>query len=788
MLEYKINKNNLSYYYTDIKLRYRYMDDDGNEKIVYSINDVPYHYLYRYRSNDEWIETNKYSDVPEYAKTGKRGCLQTFRLDRYDYICDSFSYPYYYISEEGIRELAFSFEEIPVSRRDTKIVAKEFIVITAFEPHRLIDGQKIILYRSDGPTIEYRQEIDMRVIDERRLLIDNPSKYEIFPLSTENEYHKSHPHEHDFNTVVLYFDNSWHNYVENKSDIKISEYLTDEDKVPEERNDTGNPINKLLNRKAGDYVIYNDEFLYKACGVDKNNNYILPCKYRDKENGEIIDIDECQEVSDEDALNYIAYPMYENTMAKVEIIHKNKDEETKYLDGIYEFAVPAIGNKDDNRRLLYNYSLLDKNRKSVAEYVLTNFDALSFFSKDERFMYETTDDEDNEFIKAQNGLRILAKRGGLKINVKMEQDYNNDLFKEGIYNEKLVEETKDKIINGTVDYEKHTFEPVFIDASYEDGEVPDDNSIKDIDEIVFNLHFLEREKKQYTDEYGYKLYDYGEWKAIDGALWNGYMFSGDTLIHKSKTDDSKNVLNETNGDILGHLGFVDDDIYYRKMRLKETFLRISFYDTPYRATQKLLYYSTIFINTGSLYGKYIMVENLYNKGGNKNEDYVMNEMTSSLFPNSSLRLEAQFSCKNKYDMNNGSEGFYAYMFSHGLNEKEIMPVYAKVEFNSAKYGVTIPFIMPMDENYHPLNVEGNEFPYNYTVKDDDGDVSVNMKRLNTDLYIKMYLKYDFVKNRYVYFLPRKKDEYNGENDGHRLIFNLFEPRLNIGNKEEKCKG
>ena len=56
---------------------------------------------------------------------------------------------------------------------------------------------------------------------------------------------------------------------------------------------------------------------------------------------------------------------------------------------------------------------------------------------------------------------------------------------------------------------------------------------------------------------------------------------------------------------LSDVGFTGDDVINKRKQLEKTFLRLSFYDSNNLKTQNLLFYSTIFIDSGKLYGEYV---------------------------------------------------------------------------------------------------------------------------------------------------------------------------------------
>lgn len=284
---------------------------------------------------------------------------------------------------------------------------------------------------------------------------------------------------------------------------------------------------------------------------------------------------------------------------------------------------------------------------------------------------------------------------------------NNETNLKCFYNENV----KPNIIPEIINMEKVKCKPL----SYDN---------KRIDEMIFNLHF--RERKMGDIENGLDK----EWYISDNnKYWNG--INGFNDINKDNISIS---------DAIGYLGFTEDDIKYQKLKLKKSFLRLSFYDSKDPLTQNLLFYSTIFMDSGKLYGKYIKLL----KESKKNNTSI------SLFDNESIeekRLSSQFIVRDEYDITKSSEGFNIYLFEDDMplknNENDI---YLKIEFNHAGYGRTIPFVL-LKEGNQELTIN-NYFDYLY----------IGVKIIYND-------------SGYYYVVP------NATNEGNCLVFNLFEPLL-----------
>lgn len=328
--------------------------------------------------------------------------------------------------------------------------------------------------------------------------------------------------------------------------------------------------------------------------------------------------------------------------------------------------------------------------------------------EDERFYYT-----DGGEMMWRDNVELFVEESDIKINAFIPQQFDRNLNQKQELEEKLFVE-KNKII----DYEKQIFYPVF----------ENNNDLKDIQSITYKLHF--RERGEIIDE-KYVLSE--EWKIKDGERWN----------NTSKYD----------ADLLKYLGFNEDDIYYQKKKVGMSFIRMSLYDNKDRKTQNLLGYSTIFMNPATFYKRYIT---------KRGENPDINPMDDENEP----RIEAAFTCTNKYNMDASSEGFYFYLFPSILDTQEIehgySVIYMKVEFNNAKYGKTVPFVVPDKNTDEPRD--------SYVTVDSNDSEYVDMPALFEDMYLKIYLKFDNASNRYVWRFADCND--------FEIIINLFEPRVN----------
>ena len=169
-------------------------------------------------------------------------------------------------------------------------------------------------------------------------------------------------------------------------------------------------------------------------------------------------------------------------------------------------------------------------------------------------------------------------------------------------NELFVKKIKNSIIPDFIDLEKIKYAPAFIEEKLNEETVEDTGGTTYLATgLTFNLHFRTRIS-------GETSYDFEDvWHLNDAVeTWNGNGID-DTPKTREGLYTDENFVNSSN--LIGYLGFTDDDIYNQKNRVKQSFIRLSFYDSDNPLTQNLLYYSTIFFDSGDLFGKYVKRKN-----------------------------------------------------------------------------------------------------------------------------------------------------------------------------------
>ena len=404
-------------------------------------------------------------------------------------------------------------------------------------------------------------------------------------------------------------------------------------------------------------------------------------------------------------LNPFFYEDFYNT--KVNFYFKSGDK-IIYINGF--IGIDFNGNDDAAMYWLYDEKDIEKKN-----YILENFKNIVFYGEDKRFLvrdgnkiYPTKD------FQGDVDTFLEYEKNDLKFNLLLNDNFNPSLQQNEYYNQLYVNEQKTKNINKIVDMEKQIFEPRIKWFKNESGVVLQnlidyDNTytkfINDgiVDEIIFNLNFIMRENNDWNNN----------------NLTNHYYDNGNA--------DSISLYN---------LGFTEDDIKYQKNVLKKSFLRLSFYDTNKRNNQNLLFYSTIFFNTNTIFSDFIKDKN---------------------------NVRGSFRIKNSFDYLNSSEGYYLYLFPNLCKGNSETIIYMKVEFNHAKYGKKIPLLLPSFDGF----IDG------YIDSTSQGFTGI--EKLFNDLFIPIKICYSSEENKYIWYF----DNYNiNDYENKKMVLNLYEPIVN----------
>jgi len=396
---------------------------------------------------------------------------------------------------------------------------------------------------------------------------------------------------------------------------------------------------------------------------------------------------------------------------------------------------------------------------------------------------------------------ITNSENGVNFEIPLSNDFAVGLQQNDSLNNSYLDEVKENSINKVVNYEKYLFYPAYLTTTLKftggyfidnkgvlrlgyQPKIDDlDDYVRDVNKITFHLYLKHREHDSNND--------YGSWNSSDEYYWNRW--DGETESDGKKKTSNK-LSTKKNGDLLGCLGFNDEDVLYQKNALKKSFLRISIYDSPYRQTQKLLYYATLFFDTNELYNKYNYLANTYTIKDGQQRVYQIEDRTTMPITHDDEKLTATFTCTSKDDTSACSDGFYLYLFNTIVDSNKATQLYMKVEFNNAKYGKTVVLTNPRvrkgtditlnDQLTLDYNNGNNDFPTDYEVTSGSGDNSyVDIAKLYDDLYIPIFVRYNSKKNRYEWYIASNEQcglslKTNPDEEPGNINIYLFEPRIN----------
>lgn len=504
-------------------------------------------------------------------------------------------------------------------------------------------GSTIYFERKDGSDIDWSAVTFVNTISDGFYFANMLSDVRIDYDSAELKEISIKPGETASQALVLHLKRE-HDYIKNRDDVfvigRIGCSMGD---IQIEDSEYG---------CAGDYLVYNNNFLYKVKRVSASGKYAM---------------------SSADLQNYVTTVWYEDNGEKV----------------LFNAVVPCtLGGKDvrDTIILFGGAELLGKIAESPFSY--------TFYGRDRRFFTYG-----GERLELTNNTKISWRVGDIMAPIPMIDDFATDGLQEDSISQ-FIEEASNLYVNKIVDYEKQQFVPVY-------GE-------KDVSKLSFTVTVRERDDNWNADS------DSG-WYS-DSSIWR--------------------------------LGFDGDDVYYRKKKVTETFLRVSIYNDVNRSKQKLLYTAKIYLNAGDLYGKYV------DAIGRKTEAEVDEALDD---------INAEFVCTHKYDYHNSTEGFYLHLFPSNLNELDGKEgtVYMKCELNNAKYGVTVPLVWKKRSGYIMSYEESGNTLY-----------KVDMESLRDDMYMPIAIRKDEESNRYVWEFADDVENEIYCDDEASISIELTEPRIN----------
>lgn len=343
-------------------------------------------------------------------------------------------------------------------------------------------------------------------------------------------------------------------------------------------------------------------------------------------------------------------------------------------------------------------------------------------------------------------------------NVPVQMESDNDPTSLGlsdVQEEQLVNGEINRNIPPIINMEKIKYAPMFKDES---------GKLQLLTEIEINMHFRKRAPLS-----GATGMETANWEEIikngkDIGFEDGWYIDPDNESETGwfEEEDGKS-------DLLGYFGFDDNDIFFQKAKISKSFVRLSYYDRNDPVNQSLLNYSTVFFDSGEIYGKYLKQKQYIEQiPEEKRWKYAV-----GLCSDEGYRVDSQITITNEHDKTKCAEGFNIYLFAEDapLGDEEVpengileegknyeKPIYLKVEFNNAKNGKTIPLVASNDD----IAVKKSE--------SDEGNIL-------DILYIKILTGYNIDQGIYYYRIPQSK---HIKIDGTKLILTLFEPKLKRG--------
>lgn len=457
---------------------------------------------------------------------------------------------------------------------------------------------------------------------------------------------------------------------------------------------------------------------------------------------------------------------------------------------------------------------------------------------------DVTVKRDNFIIEGSNSSYSLEYDATVNvIQIPISQNFETGLHHNDMLETNYVNKAKENAVNPIVDMEKDVYTPVICDDVYNDNEQIN-SPYTECFKIIFNLHF--RKHRDITSINGTPQ----EWVCDKEAYWNGTTETKENTYKRlqlrpsiSLSNDGEEEKGDENGyfsyfpvdeyasyqsDLLSFLGFSNNDIRYQKSKLKKSFLRISFYDSENVGNQNLLCASTIFLDSGDLFAKYIKnIETVdvdgdgtymatvgtsfvegdtkvsYNVNGVRvNREPIRNAdetvdnigLGDNVGDLEDLRLSSQFVVTDKYSSKHSSEGFYFYTYK--TNDNGVFPsdIYMRVEFNHAGYGRTIPFMMPyVQENeikenkYTDKHIKSfKEICEDWSEVNNDGtpkhenDIGYGSVKYLKYSHLKWKYRYDKDTEKHIYYLDPQiygKSVVSGNGHGNNIILNLYEGKI-----------
>lgn len=398
-----------------------------------------------------------------------------------------------------------------------------------------------------------------------------------------------------------------------------------------------------------------------------------------------------------------------------------------------------------------------------------------------------------------NNLILIPSKRYLNIDIPMS--FATDSNQNSEFRNKLIGGTYlDDSINEEVDIERDIYIPTYytsLSTNVDKEDVP--SRLFMVNKINFNIHFRTRDMTNWTvieDNDNTPTKTMSSWNCLD-YYFNKYTYDSQKKTISTSNSDRQKYANDIarHSDLLYYLNFSDNDVFYKKKKISQSFLRLSFYDSMDSNTQSLLWTSTIFLDENKIYSNYIKNVNnfvtddsstrengfvsfaspvydipdksewLYNI--NVGSEYVS---TGGIVFDESKRLSSVLSVDNKNGTDKSSEGFYIYIFKNLSSSYHPQNIYMKADFNHAGTGKIIPMVSLKKINAADvetnMQAETASDIYHYI----DGFPISDFMNYR---YIPLSIVYDDTFKKYCYYFKNQ----NVDNVSDEIDINLFEPKF-----------
>ena len=194
------------------------------------------------------------------------------------------------------------------------------------------------------------------------------------------------------------------------------------------------------------------------------------------------------------------------------------------------------------------------------------------------------------------------------------------------------------------------------------------------------------------------------------------------------------------------VGFKIDDIKFRKNSFNNSFLRLNFYDSDNRSTQRLMSYIVIYPIVNK---KFFIANNTPRDAFFKTNG---NNTWGDINPVKNINLEFTVG-DSLIDKSLDGEGFFIYHYKDEINDKTPKELFMSASFNNAKTGKVLRLIStdikpPVDKINTPTNntpIKNNTYTKYLLKKDNTGfyySIDINYSKnvtINSDSYgVKLY--------------------------------------------------